>query len=76
MAQTKQKQKRKQKQKQNCKSRKTQKHQTGGTVDHKSLRELTGIPYLAKEYAGRKISDSYPGMPETPPAFLNDCVIL
>lgn len=64
------------KHKQNHKSRKTQKQHKGGSVDHKYLRELTGIPYLAKEYAGRKISDTYPGMPETPPSFLNDCVIL
>ena len=39
------------------------------------MREITGIPYLADDYRKKNMSEVYPGMPEFPPGWLNDCVI-
>lgn len=47
-----------------------------GGVDYREMREITGIPYLAADYRKKKMSEVYPGMPDFPPGWLNDCVIL
>ena len=50
--------------------------QKGGEgMNHKEIRSALGLPYLTTEKQRKNVNEVYPGMPEFPPPFLNDCVI-
>lgn len=50
--------------------------QKGGEgMNHKEIRSALGLPYLTSEKQRKNVNEVYPGMPEFPPPFLNDCVI-
>jgi hypothetical protein len=50
--------------------------QKGGEgMNHTEIRSAVGLPYLTTEKQRQNVNEVYPGMPEFPPPFLNDCVI-